>query len=318
MKTIFLLKKSYPDMVEIISKKNNINTTYSYQSYEEFCAEYKHLLAISKSPEYDRVAMFISPPKCRMIWFEGSTKIGTGGWVNLKDCSDILFYELDEETQTEIFEDYFSCYLTLDNKYIKRALTDESYENKLSCYEHNLDMAQSGDKILRFLVNDYLFSFYNQSNINLDYFSKHFLTNKQLAFIAKKYELEKYILCDKNKLNNTILSRSVKAIVYAIYLIENNLNKLKNIIRYFIEITDCCEQNIPKIRDLYQTLATHLKSINKYDVCEYISFEEVEKIINKKLDYQFFFYTNFFIDFGYKITNVDFKNKLIYLDISYW
>ena len=110
----------------------------------------------------------------------------------------------------------------------------------------------------------------------------------------------------------------VKAIVYAIYLIENNLNKLKNIIRYFIEITDCCEQNIPKIRDLYQTFATHLKNINKYDVCEYISFEEVEKIINKKLDYQFFFYTNFFIDFGYKITNVDFKNKLIYLDISYW
>ena len=328
IKKLFLLKGSFPDKILICSEKLNIDKCYDVEDSHQFLSEYKHLLAIAKSPEYEKVDMFINPEKCRMIWFEGNTKTGTCGWISLKNCKDIVFYEYDEKTHEEIFEDLFLKYLQSDNKYIKRALTDGSYaclKNCLSEYEYNFDMITAGQKLIDLLKANYLFDFYNSSIVNLSYFLPEFLTDKQLTeVVAKKYNLINFILCnDKVKpknyefTNNTMLADIVKAVMYAIYLINGNCDDLEDIVRDFILLTDTSYQNIPLIHEKYKKFADYLRNKDKYDVDETISFKEVENILGEKLDYQMFYYANFFRDYGYLIKRVDFENEIIYLDISY-
>ena len=320
---IYILKNSYPDKVCIVSKKNNLDTTFDITSSEMFLKMKDHLLAISKSPEYERVDIFITPPKCRLIWFDRASKVGTGGWINLKKCKEIAFYELESE-EVEIFEDLFSKYLSMDNKFIKRALTHHSSPNLYRGYEHNSDMAYAGGILLEFVKSNHLFDFYNDAMVPLQYFTSHILTDDTLCSnIAKKYDLIKYLDCDQSALpadyspKNAILSDTLKALLFAIYSINLDISEIVEIVREWIFATDTLGPAMPAIRNQYKTLAEYLKKQDPYDVVEFITFAEVEKIIKQPLDYPFFYFTNIFTDFGYRINKVDFENQKIYLDICY-
>ena len=106
-------------------------------------------------------------------------------------------------------------------------------------------------------------------------------------------------------------------VLYDIFLKTKNYNDIIQIVRNFICETDTTEKDISKINEKYKKLGEYLKSKDKYDVEEYISFEEAENAIGEKLDYKFFRYTNFLHDYGYYIIKVDFKNKRLYLDICF-
>lgn len=322
IKKIFILKDSFPEKVKIVSEKFKINEIYDYTDSQTFLNEYKHLLAISKSPEYQEVKIFINPSKCRMIYFDHSCMVGTGGWIDLKNTFDIGFYKLDKDSQKEIFEDLFEMYLNLDNRYIKRALRDIS-KPEYREYECNFDMVVAGDKLMEFAIADYLYDYVDISMVSISYFIDYFLTDQQLSTeIAKKYNLLNYIICDDKQkpqeyTNHPILSNTIKALLYAIYLCTNSYDVICEIVRNFISLTDNSGKNYDKIRKKYQKLANYLRNKNKYDVQEKISFRKVERIIKEKIDYQFFYYPSILCDYGYRITKVDFKKRQIYLDISY-
>jgi len=329
---IFFVKGSYPEFVKIKSAKFNIDETIEFTSLDMFLSYYKHYLAIAKSPFYEKVEFFIKPSTCAMIWFDGATWVSTAGFLNLKNVEDIAFYELKvDEYYTPILEDLFIKHLNNEqNRFLKQALTDFSYVDnpeKFRIYDCNFDMANAGDRLMKFVLNAYLYETYNDSMVELTYQEKHYLLDKQLVeIIAKKYNLLDFIKCSEKvrekasyvySEDTVFIAKAVKAILYAIFLYTKNYNEIEQIVRDFILKTDTCEQNMDRIQEKYKKLGEYLKSKDKYDVEEFITFEEAEKVIEDTLDYQFFRFTNFFHDYGYYITKVDFENKRLYLDICY-
>lgn len=328
---IYLIDGTYPEYVLVKSKKLNLDEKIEFTSFEMFLNEYKHYLAISKSPFYDRVQFYIGPKASGMIWFEGETMISTYGLIDLKKIEDIHFHRLENEEYFDpILEDLFLKHLKNNDSYMLQAFTDSSYsdypENHRR-YDCNFDMANAGDRLLKFALNDYLFELYNESMVELTYREKHYLTDKQLVeIIAKKYNLIDYIKCsDAQKKDASYefsektlyLAKAVKAILYAIFKKTKNINEIMQIVHNFILETDTGRKNMDKIDEKYKKLGKYLKSKDKYDVQEYITFEEVEKAIEDTLDYQFFKYTSLFHDYGYYITKVDFNKKIMWLDICY-
>jgi len=65
---IYLIDGTYPEYVIVKSKKLNLDEKIEFTSFEMFLNEYKHYLAISKSPFYDRVQFYIGPKASGMIW----------------------------------------------------------------------------------------------------------------------------------------------------------------------------------------------------------------------------------------------------------
>lgn len=328
---IYIKEGTFPEYVKIKSKKLNLDETIEFTSFSQFINEYKHYLALAKSPFYDRVQFYFTPSVCILIWFDGESMISTCGLIDIKGVEDILFHKLEDEKYYEpILEDLFIKHLKSDNNYILQALIDSSYTDNAQNnrkYDCNFDMANAGDKLLKFVLNDYLFELYNESMVELTYRENFYLTDKQLIeIIAKKYNLLDYIKCSdevrKNASysyteNNIFIVKAVKAVLYAIFLKTRNYNEIMHIVRDFILNTDTSYKNMDKIDEKYKKLGQYLKSKDKYDVEEFITFEEAEKAIEDTLDYQFFRFTNFFHDYGYYITKVDFQNKLLYLDICY-
>ena len=95
---IYILKDSYPDCVDIISKKYEIEEHIEITDQKTFDDNIRHWLALSKSPDYE-VSIDIDASKCRMLYFRNGSMWSTCGRINLKKVNDIEYYLLNEETQ---------------------------------------------------------------------------------------------------------------------------------------------------------------------------------------------------------------------------
>ncbi len=135
--------------------------------------------------------------------------------------------------------------------FLREAITHKSYinENNQIAWHHNERLEFLGDAVLELVVTDYLFKEFPKANEGiLTNFRAALVNSHSLSKLAKKLELEKYLLLSRGEKNNNsqrghnyILANAVEAIIGAIYLdngykeaekfIKNNIiSELKNIL----------------------------------------------------------------------------------------
>ena len=296
---LYLLNNTFPKKVSIGSGKNC--ETKDILSLNEFLSNLPTLFAESKSGKV--VRMFIEPSFCRQLYFPNYfTKASMVGWVDLKDFQDVAFYDYDEKTDTENFVDLFKNYLSSDNPKIKLAISGGINSKSLE-YQNMIIL---GDNLLRFLVADAIYS--DNDVLKIKQLENFFLTDFQLkTMIAPNYGIEE---------NDEAIGK-IKAVLYAIYVLSDNLEDLKQIIRHFIDLTFMKDLNLDAVREEYSKLFEHLQ--NRNDVIDdKISFDEIGEAIGHKPNYAFFVYYDYLADCGcYKIKTVDFDSEYVTLEYNY-
>lgn len=121
---MYFIKGTYPYKVTI--KNQDKLQEVIYDSEEKFVFDIDKLFKLSELG--DTVRLYFDQGKCRVICFDNFfTKSGFCGTLNLKDFSSIRFYEFNEETDTEAFNDLFEKYLNSDNEKIKQVFNDKCF-----------------------------------------------------------------------------------------------------------------------------------------------------------------------------------------------
>ena len=314
-KRLYILKHSYPQKVKIVCDDSNFNKEYSYDCYEEFENEIDYLLYLSNKKGY-KVYLFLIPHINRMLVFDSVFSFYSQSGYVLLDFVDIKFYDYDENKNRNIFDDMFQYYLDLSNS------IENKYNDLLVALnlKTNKNFVNAGESLLRFLIKDAVFDKGDTLEIcqNL---SKNFLTNKKLAdLVVKKYKFESFVKTmnkplseehDKTK-RNKIIADCVKAFLYAIFIVSQNIEDLKQIVRDFIFSTEDFVCNQQNIWEKYKTLSDNLLENFNSKIASEITFKQIEKIINAKFDYKMQMFYSLLEDFGFQFTKFDFKNKIAY------
>ena len=280
------------------------------------------LLTKYSSNNYE-ILLYIVPPKNRMISFSNVySKYGLAGWVNFKDYSDLAFYRYDENKDDEIFQDLFKIFL--DTKasdkdfWQKCGITkSEQTDCKSSKFYFNDELALAGDKLLRKAMLESLDGLTNEVLLTSN-LEKYFLTDEQLGnIIAPMYGLDKMFADDivNNSLpkveKSKILASCVKTILFLIFRTTNNYQDVLQIVRDFIWKTDTSYKNLEEINEKYQKISEFLQKNQEFLEKKTISFEQVEQVTNKKVDYQMFIFYNLLEDYGVaRITKIDIEKSL--------
>ena len=319
---MFLLENSFPQKVRIVDKTSGLKEEYSYSNCQEFLKDSGRLLTKYSSNNYE-ILLYIVPPKNRMISFSNVySKYGLAGWVNFKDYSDLAFYRYDENKDDEIFQDLFKIFL--DTKasdkdfWQKCGITkSEQTDCKSSKFYFNDELALAGDKLLRKAMLESLDGLTNEVLLTSN-LEKYFLTDEQLGnIIAPMYGLDKMFADDivNNSLpkveKSKILASCVKTILFLIFRTTNNYQDVLQIVRDFIWKTDTSYKNLEEINEKYQKISEFLQKNQEFLEKKTISFEQVEQVTNKKVDYQMFIFYNLLEDYGVaRITKIDIEKSL--------
>lgn len=319
---MFLLENSFPQKVRIVDKTSGLKEEYSYSNCQNFLKDFDRLITEYSFNNF-KILLYIAPPKNRMISFSNVySKYGLAGWVNFKDYSDITFYRYDENKDEEIFEDLFKKFL--DTKasdkdfWQKFGITNsEQTDCKSSKFYFNDELVLAGDKLLRKAVLESLDGLTNEVLLTSS-LEKYFLTDEQLGnIIAPMYGLDKMFADDS--INNGLpkveksrfLASCVKAILFVIYKTTNNYQDVLQIVRDFVWKTDTSYKNLEDISEKYQKISEFLQKNQDFLEKKTISFEQVEQITNKKVDYQMFIFYNLLEDYGVaRITKIDLEKGL--------
>ena len=111
---------------------------------------------------------------------------------------------------------------------LKLALTHASIDNKNS-YER---LEFIGDSILNFIISEHLFKHFKNDNESLLTIKRTQLINKKyLANISKCMQLKKHIIIQGDiEISDRIYCNIFEALIGAVYIDSNNLEKTKNIV----------------------------------------------------------------------------------------
>lgn len=314
-------------MLSFFDTKKIIN----YNCFDDFKNDIEFLLCLCKYGY--KVTLYINQEKCQMLCYTSFYSCwSTFRYLTLNNFQDISFYTKDKDLDKTIFKDLFEEYLTKDNDLIRYSLTNISYfkyEKNIE-YKSNFDIKSLGKSLFEFALKDSVFNITNESLIPSELLCKDILTEKELVeIIAKKYSLWEHILYNKNDKTiltdyvfrstndkgNGILVDAIYSMFFAIFELTNNFNNIREIIRNFIFITKPFS-NENNAENEYKNLSNYItkKQLNSGD---YLTFEEIEKVINKKINSNFLYFTYMLEKYGYYIQKFDFENKLVYIGIVY-
>jgi ribonuclease III len=134
-----------------------------------------------------------------------------------------------------------------DTNLLRQAVTHRSYLNEHRDYEleHNERLEFLGDAVLELVVTEYLYKNYKNPEGELTNWRAALVNGEMLAKIAKKLELEKYLMMSKGESKDTgrarqyLLANTFEAIIGAIYLDQKDKGYEKSLI--FIEKNVICE-----------------------------------------------------------------------------
>ncbi|MDO8529199.1 MAG: ribonuclease III [bacterium] len=109
---------------------------------------------------------------------------------------------------------------------LQQALTHRSYLNEHRDYklEHNERLEFLGDAVLELVVTEYLYNHYSNPEGELTSWRAALVNGENLAKIAKKLEVEEFLMMSKGEAKDTgrarqyLLANAVEAIIGSIYL----------------------------------------------------------------------------------------------------
>ncbi len=161
---------------------------------------------------------------------------------------------------------------------LQLALTHKSYSSK-----NNDRLEFLGDTILNFTISNYLFDkFHNASSGDLSRLKGYIVSQDYLLIIAKKLELNKFILLGKGELLSdgnykpSILSSALEAIIAAIY-ISNGFNEAKHFILNHFNLESIPFETDKNFKGKLQTI-----TLKRYGVLpEYKTYRSGNKYISE-------------------------------------
>lgn len=280
-----MLENSFPE--KIVVTTDDITTEYSYINCEEFKKDIDNLFRKSNEPK-TRVYLILVPSKCRNISFR--TVFGFEqqiGWNDLSQYGDIRFYKCDANDK-EIFDDLLL-------KYIEQSLKN----NELSQYL-NSDYEKEGNELLRTVIRE-LLDYKNDKDV-IEYIESDFLTDAKISKVLS----EEY--------NSNI---NIKSLLYGIYLVSNNYNDIRQIVRDLLIKTEDVLVDYSDVYNRYDSLSKYCMNV-KNDCQGSLTFSEIESVINTKFDYKMLIYYSLFEDFGFRFTSFDFDKQVAYFKNIFW
>lgn len=158
----------------------------------------------------------------------------------------------------DLFEEYLE---NKDNKNVKRALTAESYKKEYPSLENKdvaTDLATLGDAIIKLCYTKYFLDKVEQLSKEVE---KYVTDERFVTVIARHYDLLKYIYYDKTDINipqnydynkpgktssgknkksssYKYIATAVEAMIGAIYLETNDLDKISELLLKWKEFID--------------------------------------------------------------------------------
>lgn len=278
-KRLYLLENSFPE--KIVIENSDITEEYSYTNCDEFKKDIDNLFKKSNSPK-TKVYLILNPSKCRNISFH--TVFGFEqqiGWNDLSQYGDIRFYKCDTNDK-EIFDDLLLNYIKQSNNNIE-----------LNKYL-NSDYEKKGNELLRVVIRE-LLDYSNDKNV-VEHIEGNFLTDTKVSKVLSE-EYNSYI--------------NINQFLYEIYLVSNNYNDIRQIVRDLLIKTENELVDYSDIYDRYDSLSKYCMNMqNNYQGS--LTFSEIESAINAKFDYKMLIYYSLFEDFGFRFTSFDFDKQIAY------
>ena len=168
-------------------------------------------------------------------------------------------------------------YIFKNKELLKTALTHTSYANMHSV-ESNEKLEYLGDSVLEFIISKYLYNNYKKLNEGeMTKVRATVVCEDSLYEIAKKLELNKYIIASKgegagNVKNKAILADAIEALIAAIYNDSNLENSEKFIIDNLKEAVESASKNVG-IKDYKTVLQEKLQEHGNVKI-EYVIISE--------------------------------------------